>query len=204
MRTDHKYSNCLVLNADYMPLSIITWQRALIWYIRHQNNPKYGIEILDFYKDDFIQGVNRKYPIPAVSKTKRFFKLNHQQVIFSRKNVFIRDNFTCQYCNNQYVHSQLTYDHVIPKSKWGWNNGSPTVWTNIVTACVDCNRKKGNRTPKQANMTLINIPAKPSKNPRYLPISTHIAKIKHQIPEEWKIYLPETYILPCQHTHTTV
>lgn len=202
MRINHKHTSCLVLNADYTPLSIITWQRALLWHLRQENNPKYGIDILDFYKDDFIQGVNnKKYPMPAVSRTKRFFKINNQQVTFSRKNIFVRDNFTCQYCNNQYSHNQLTYDHVIPKSKWNWNNGSPTVWTNIVTACVDCNRKKGDRTPKQANMVLQNVPIKPNKNPKYLPISMHIAKIKEQIPEEWKIYLPEAYILPCQHTH---
>jgi len=203
MSINHKHTNCLVLNADYTPLSIITWQRALLWFMRQENNPKYGIDILDFYKDDFIQGVNnKKYPMPAVSKTKRFFKINNQQVTFSRKNIFIRDNFTCQYCNKQYTHNQLTYDHVIPKSKWNWNSGSPTVWTNIVTSCVDCNRKKGNRTPKQANMELQNIPIKPNKNPKYLPISMHIAKIKEQIPDEWRIYLPETYILPCQHIHT--
>lgn len=196
---------CLLLNADFNPLSIICWQRAVIWHMRNENNPKYGIDIVDFYKNDYINGVNnKKYPIPAVAKTKRFFRQNHETLIFSRKNIFIRDNFTCQYCNKQYNHSQLTYDHVIPKSKWNWNNGSPTIWTNIVTACVDCNRKKGNRTPQQANMILQNIPIKPNKNHKYLPISMHIAKIKETIPDEWKIYLPETYLLPCQHIHTTV
>ena len=65
----------------------------------------------------------------------------------------------------------------------------------------NCNKKKGNRTPKQANMELQNIPEKPNKNPKYLPISMHIAKIKEQ-PEEWKLYLPETCILLCQYTHT--
>jgi hypothetical protein len=202
MSINHKHNNCLVLNADYTPLSIIGWQKALTWLMKHEHDPKYGIDIINFYQDDFIQGVSdKRYPIPAVGKTKKFFKLNNQQVVFSRKNIFLRDNFTCQYCNRQYHHKQLTYDHVIPKSKWNRNNGSPTIWTNIVTACVDCNKKKGNRTPKQANMELQNIPEKPNKNPKYLPISMHIAKIKEQ-PEEWKLYLPETCILLCQHTHT--
>ena len=70
---------------------------------------------------------------------------------------------------------------------------SPTCWTNIVTACASCNRKKGNKTPKQANMPLINIPVKPTKSQKYLPISYHLSKIKTNMPEEWQVYLPEFY-----------
>lgn len=192
METNHR--KCLVLNADYNPLSIIEWEKALTWHIKYINNPKYGIEILDFYKNDYISGVNnKKYPIPCIAKTKRFFKINNQSVNFSRKNIYIRDNYTCQYCNQQYENNLLTYDHVIPKSKWS-SESSPTSWTNIVTACVYCNRKKGNRTPKQANMPLTKLPIKPNKNIKYLPISTHLLKIKHQIPEEWIVYLPDSYL----------
>ena len=153
----------------------------------------YGIEIIDFFKNDFISGVNnKKYPIPAVAKTKKFFKLNNKPVTFSRKNIYIRDNHTCQYCNKQYEYKLLTYDHVIPKSKWN-SISSPTSWTNIVTACIYCNRKKGNKTPKQANMPLIRLPIQPYKNSKYLPIAIHLLKIKQQIPEEWQIYLPDSY-----------
>lgn len=193
MQSNH--NKCLLLNADYMPLSIISWKRALTWLIRYENNSHYGIEIVDFYKNDFIAGVHdKKYPIPAVAKTKRFFQVKDSSVTFSRKNIFLRDQYTCQYCNQTFDNKQLTYDHVIPKSKWDHNNGSPTIWTNIVTACVDCNRKKGNRTPKQANMPLINLPIKPSKTSRYLPIAHHLRKIKDTIPMEWALYLPKSYL----------
>lgn len=193
MQSNHH--KCLLLNADYMPLSIISWKRALTWLIRYENNSHYGIEIVDFYKDDFIVGVhNKKYPIPAVAKTKRFFQVKDSSVPFSRKNIFLRDQYTCQYCNQTFDNKQLTYDHVIPKSKWNDDNGSPTIWTNIVTACVDCNRKKGNRTPKQANMPLLNLPVKPYKTSRYLPIAHHLRKIKDTIPAEWTLYLPKSYI----------
>lgn len=189
------HNKCLLLNADYMPLSIISWKRALTWLIRYENNSQYGIEIVDFYKDDFIAGVhNKKYPIPAVAKTKRFFQVKDSSVTFSRKNIFLRDQYTCQYCNQTFDNKQLTYDHVVPKSKWNYNNGSPTIWTNIVTACVECNRKKGNRTPKQANMPLINLPIKPFKTSRYLPIAHHLRKIKDTIPVEWTLYLPKSYL----------
>jgi len=187
-------SRCLLLNADFTPLSIIHWKKAIIWHMRYEHNPKYGIDIVDFYKDDYIQGVNnKKYPIPAVARTKRFWRQSSNSIVFSRKNIFLRDNYTCQYCGLVYEANNLTYDHVVPKSKWNNYSLSPTCWTNIVTACVQCNHKKGNKTPKQANMPLLNMPIKPNKNARYLPVSHHLHKIKEDIPQEWKVYIPESY-----------
>lgn len=189
-------SRCLLLNADFTPLSIIEWKKAVMWHMRYEHNPKYGIDIIDFYKNDYITGVhNKKYPIPAVARTKRFFRFNKQMVTFSRKNLFLRDNYTCQYCNRVFDIHELTYDHVIPKSMWDYNKGSPTYWTNIVTACSDCNKKKGNKTPKQANMPLKNLPTKPSKSIKYLPIHEFLHKIRDNIPLEWTIYLPDSYSL---------
>lgn len=188
-------SRCLLLNADYTPLSIIDWKKAVIWHIKYEHNPKYGIDIIDFYKNDYINGVhNKKYPIPAVARTKRFFKINKQNIIFSRKNLFLRDNYTCQYCGIKLDNKELTYDHVIPKSIWLNKTMSPTCWTNIVTSCTHCNRKKGNKTPKQANMPLINPPTVPVKSAKYLPISHDLHRIKNQIPSEWNIYLPDYYL----------
>lgn len=187
-------SRCLLLNADFSPLSIIHWKKAVIWHMKYEDDPKYGIDIIDFYKDDHINGVhNKKYPIPAVARTKKYFKSHKQTVTFSRRNIFIRDEYTCQYCGLKFEPSYLTYDHVIPKSVWNSISSSPTSWTNIVTACVDCNRKKGNKTPKQANMPLKNLPVMPNKSTKYLPVSHYLFKIKHNIPLEWKIYLPDSY-----------
>jgi len=189
-----KNSRCLVLNADYSPLSIISWKRALVWSIKNEYDPSMGVEVIDFYKDDFIAGTNgKKFPVPAVVKTAKYFRIYNQQVNFSRKNIFIRDEYTCQYCGDKKENNDLTYDHVIPKSVWKHNNLSPTNWTNIVTACVQCNRRKGNRTPKQANMPLRNLPVVPVKSAKYLPLSTLLLKIRTDIPKEWSIYLPESY-----------
>jgi 5-methylcytosine-specific restriction endonuclease McrA len=188
-------SRCLILNADYTPLGIISWKRALVWAYRHEENSRVGVEIIDFYKNDYICGANnKKIPIPAVVKTAKYFRLNHQSVNFSRKNLFIRDNYSCQYCGSEKEINQLTYDHVIPKSVWNKNIGSPTCWTNIVTACVECNRKKGNRTPKEANMPLRNLPVVPNKSAKYLPVRGLLLKIRSDIPKEWTIYLPESYL----------
>jgi hypothetical protein len=189
------HSRCLVLNADYTPLTIINWKKAFIWSMRYEYE-KNSVEIIDFYKNDYIVGINnKKYPIPAVAKTRKYFRINHYGVKFSRKNLFIRDNHTCQYCHNIFDTTDLTYDHVIPKSAWKSQIGTPTCWTNIVTACVLCNRKKGNRTPKQANMPLKTLPIVPQKNSKYLPITHHLFKIKKDIPQEWMVYLPESYII---------
>lgn len=188
-----KNSKCLVLNSDYTPLTIINWQRALVWAIKHDQNKNLGVEIVDFYKDDCIIGVNKNYPIPAVVKTVRYFRLHNQKVNFSRKNIFVRDNFTCQYCGIKPDIKYLTYDHVIPKSLWKNKQGSPTTWTNIVTACVDCNRKKGNKTPSQAKMILKAFPSTPNKSAKYLPITSYLFNIRSDMPNEWKLYLPESY-----------
>lgn len=190
---DPKHTKCLLINADYSPLGIISWKRAVVWVIRYEDSPKYGIEIIDFYKNDHIVCVDKKAPIPAVAKTKRYFKIHAQPVTFSRKNIFLRDDYSCQYCGERFDIKNLTYDHVVPKSKWNDSNHSPTNWTNIVTACVQCNRKKGNRTPKEANMPLINNPIVPNKNLRYLPIIHSLHKIKQEIPEEWVPYLPQSF-----------
>lgn len=188
-------SKCLVLNADFTPLVIIGWRRAVVWSVKYEHNPNIGVQIIDFYKDDFINGSNnRKIPIPAVVKMASYRKLNSFAVNFSRKNLFIRDNMTCQYCGMPQEINNLTYDHVIPKSQWNFDNGSPTTWTNVVTACVTCNRKKRNRTPTQANMPLLSMPIKPSKTTKYLPMRSYLARIRHNIPQEWLIYLPPSYL----------
>ena len=185
---DH-HSKCLVLNADYTPLTIISWKRALTWHIKYQDNTNLGIEIIDFYKDDFILGTqNKKYPIPAVAITRKYFNIKACDLKFSRKNIFIRDNYTCQYCEKVFDINNLTYDHLIPKSKWN-KNTSPTTWTNIVTACGKCNRKKGNKTLEQAGMTIKNWPVIPNKSTKFLKIYEHLTTIKDKIPSEWKIYI---------------
>lgn len=194
---DSTHSRCLLLNADYSPLSVIGWKKAMIWSMRYSSDSRYAIEIIDFYKNDYIRGVHdKKFPIPAVAKTCRYFKLNTHKITFSRKNIFLRDDYMCQYCGCKFSETELTYDHVIPKSCWKTENrSSATNWTNIVTACISCNRRKANRTPKQANMPLKNLPSAPVKSSKYLPISQFLRRIRKEIPQEWNPYLPESYVL---------
>lgn len=181
---------CLILNSDYQPLGIVNWKRAYCLSFQQNHN----IEIVAFYKNDFIVGANnKKFDVPAVMRTKFFCNIYQYTVKFSRQNLFLRDNYICQYCNMQYDKSKLTYDHVIPKSKWDPRLGHATCWTNIVTACSRCNRKKADRTPQQAKMQLRTKPYAPKKTIRYLPVQRHLYNIKQEMPEEWTTYLMGIY-----------
>lgn len=187
--SQHNHKSCLVLNADYSPIGIIDWQRAVVLSFHYVNSNYHGIEIVEFYKHDYVNGVNKKIDIPAVIKTTKYFKVNNQFVNFSRKNLFIRDDYTCQYCGIKPSINQLTYDHIIPKSKWKNTDQSATSWTNIVTACFKCNSKKGNKTPQQANMCLKTEPYIPKKTYKYLHITNHLLMIDKDIPSEWQLYI---------------
>lgn len=182
----HNHKACLVINVDYSPITIVSWKKAMIWHFK-SNQKNFPLDIICYHDDDQIIGANYKvYKIPAVIKTQHYLKITNTKVTFSRKNLFIRDNYTCQYCGKLYKHNQLTYDHVIPKSQWKAPT-SATCWTNIITACQECNKKKGNRTPQQANMKMLSIPIVPSKHYRYLPVSSELTSI--DIPSAWLTYV---------------
>lgn len=185
-------SKCLLLNADYSPLRIISWQKAIIWSIKYENNPTFKIEIIEYYKDKYIQGTNDKqFKVPLVAKTQKYFNIHNRSLKFSRKNLFIRDDHTCQYCGLRFNHNELTYDHVIPKSQFHPDKKNATNWLNIATACVKCNRKKSNKTPEQANMKLLNVPKKPFYEPRYLPLAKELPTIysSDSDQKEWIKYI---------------
>jgi 5-methylcytosine-specific restriction endonuclease McrA len=183
-------SKCLLLNADYSPLKLICWQKAIVWSLKYESRHNYAIEIIEYYKDKYIQGTNNKtYPVPLVAKTLRYFNIYHRSLKFSRNNLFIRDNYTCQYCGQSFHYNELTYDHVIPKSKFKKDIKNVTTWENVTTSCVICNRKKSNKTLDQANMKLLNAPKKPFYEPRYLPVTQQLSTISEDIQLEWLKYI---------------
>lgn len=180
----------LVLNADYQPISAISWQRAMVLVYQHAENPNEGAEAIEYYEDDRIKSSSgHSYPLPAVIRVVKYIRRKNSAVPFNKKNVYLRDKFTCQYCGKRLPPEKLTYDHVIPRQQWNPKNGTPTKWENIVAACFTCNNKKANRTPKQAGMFLIKEPTKPNRTPQ------HILGVSPwgYIPEQWKVYLPQIY-----------
>jgi 5-methylcytosine-specific restriction endonuclease McrA len=137
------------------------------------------VEVVSYSLDKTIQGVNRTWPLPSVVRVLSHFKRERIRVKFSRLNIYTRDNFRCQYCGVRFPTEQLTFDHVIPRSK-----GGKTTWDNIVTSCARCNHDlKSNRTLAEAGMKLLRKPVKP----RYLP-AVSVKMDMRTIPSDWIPY----------------
>ncbi len=138
--------NCpaLVLNADfrplsYFPLSLLSWQDAVKSVFLDRVN------VVSEY-DRVVHSPSWEFNLPSVISLKDYIP-QARRPAFTRFNVFLRDHFSCQYCHTGFNSQELTFDHVIPRSR-----GGRTRWTNVVTACTDCNLRKGSRLPKEASM----------------------------------------------------
>ena len=141
----------LVLNADfrplsYYPLSLWCWQDAVKSVFLNR------VSIVSRYKRK-VRSPSFEMELPSVIALKSFIKPS-ENPNFTRFNVFLRDKFTCQYCGDK---KDLTFDHLLPKSK-----GGKTDWDNVVTACSSCNVKKGGRLIKDSGMTLHQLPFQPT------------------------------------------
>jgi len=101
-----------------------------------------------------IRSISTSMRIPSVVRLVQF---RRREAKFSRRNVYARDHYKCQYCGGRFPADDLTCDHVVPRSQ-----GGRAEWSNIVTCCVTCNRRKGGRTPEQAGLHLLKPPARPS------------------------------------------
>lgn len=110
--------------------------------------------------EDWIHGVNFSIQAPRIIRLLDYDRIPKNTVKFNRRNVFLRDGYRCQYCDDRFTYGQLSLDHVVPRSR-----GGETSWTNIVTSCLDCNVRKGGRTPREARMPLVQQPVKPRRNP---------------------------------------
>ncbi len=135
----------LVLNADYrplsyFPLSVWNWQDAVkaIFIDR--------VDVISHY-DRVIRSPGFEMRLPSVIALREYIPQDRMPP-FTRFNVFLRDRFTCQYCGGRFSANELTFDHLVPRSR-----GGRTCWTNIVTACAGCNVRKGNRLPEECGMT---------------------------------------------------
>ncbi len=140
----------LLLNTTFEPLGIVSWRKAINLVCLGK------VEIIREYEKE-IRGINKKMRQPAVIRLLRFIRNNHAAIKFSRKNIFLRDNYTCQYCGKRFEPKDLTFDHIIPRSR-----GGITEWSNIVTSCIKCNLKKGDRLPEEINMQPRKRPSRPN------------------------------------------
>ncbi len=131
-------------------------------------------------ESEWIQSVNFEIRVPRVIRLLRYERLPRNSIKFNRRNIFLRDENCCQYCGRRYGAQRLSLDHVMPKSR-----GGPTNWENIVCCCLDCNVRKGGRTPHEAGMALMKAPRKPVRNPL---LFQHMNSRKYRI---WRTFLNE-------------
>lgn len=153
---EHHLNSCptLVLNADYrplsyFPLSLWSWQDAVKAVFLDR------VDIISEY-DEVIHSPSFQMRVPSVIALKEYIKPKARPA-FTRFNVFLRDKWTCQYCGDIFRTPELTFDHVIPRSR-----GGGTTWENIVAACQDCNLEKGNKLPQECRMFPLRKPHLPT------------------------------------------
>lgn len=136
--------DCLLLNSDaspvsMLPLSAISWQDAIKYIVLDK------VSVLEWHEDWIVRSATWSTPVPAIIMLKEYYR-KKGYVRFSKYNVFLRDEFKCQYCGDRVEKREATLDHVLPVS-----HGGRTTWENCTTACSTCNGSKGNNrkiTPK--------------------------------------------------------
>jgi len=140
----------LVLNQTYEPIHICDVRRAVVLLIEDKAS------MVKTVNHQALHSVSRAFPVPTIIRINKYVRLRNWYAVLNKANIFRRDNYTCQYCGAQDV--PLTVDHIIPKVL-----GGSETWENLVTACIDCNNKKGDRALAETGMILKKRPIRPHK-----------------------------------------
>ncbi len=194
-------SRVLVLNKLYVAVRVVSARRAFTMLCRdmaeiiHVEDGQYvnydlstWTEVSEFRSQyereehDWVRTVRYEIAVPRIIRLFGYDRLPVQRVKLNRRNLFARDRNQCQYCGHHFPTSDLTLDHVTPRTQGGGDT-----WENLVCACVPCNARKGGRTPQQARVKLIRKPIKPKRNPL---ITLRLGSDKYR---SWKAFLDEAY-----------
>ena len=158
----------LVLNASYEPINVCAARRALVLVLK-------GVAMTEEENGHFLHAARIAIRVPSVIRLLEYRRIPHQSRALSRKNILLRDRNTCQYCATVLPSSELTLDHVIPRSR-----GGSSTWENLVACCHTCNRRKGNQFPLEAGMKLM-------REPRAFNLHTsrHIMRLMGRSDDKW-------------------
>ena len=162
----------LVLNASFEPINVCAARRALILVLK-------GVASTEEVRPIPVHSARAMHRLPSVIRLMEYRRIPVQTRALSRKNILMRDRYTCQYCHRTMPTHELTLDHVIPRSRAG-----DTTWENLVSSCNPCNNRKGNRTPDEAGMKLARPP-----RPFSLHTSRHLMRLIGRTDEQWRKYL---------------
>jgi len=197
-------SSVLVLNRNYTAVHVTTVRRAfcllfkeiaeVISFAEDETMSSYSIEswvelsaLRSRFEEDpadneYVRTVTLEIRVPKIIRLLFYDRFPRQDVKFNRRNIFARDGNRCQYCGRRRPTSELSLDHIVPRSR-----GGQSTWTNIVCCCTECNVKKGGRTPSEARLKLVRKPYKPRRNP--------LIRVKIQSPKyrSWRYFVDEAY-----------
>ena len=162
----------LVLNASYEPINVCAARRALVLVLK-------GVASAEEVSLCAIHSARNSVHLPSVIRLLEYRRIPRQTRALSRKNILMRDRYTCQYCHKTLASGELTLDHVIPRSRAG-----ESAWENLVACCHLCNNRKGSRTPEEAGMKLLRQP-----RPFSLHTSRHLMRMLGNGEAQWRKYL---------------
>lgn len=169
---DRLHRPVLVLNASYEPINICPARRAVVLVLK-------GVASPEEHGSTHVHSARATVKVPSVIRLLEYRRIPHQTRALSRKNILMRDRYTCQYCHKVLNSTELTLDHVVPRSRAG-----ETTWENLVACCHPCNNRKGNRTPDEAGMRLARSP-----RPFSLHTSRHLMRLLGKGEDQWRKYL---------------
>ncbi len=194
-------SHVLVLNKHYAAVRVVSARRAFVMIFKQiaeivsledSNYVSYDFDSwrqLSEYRaryerdhHDWVRCVRFELAVPRIVRLLFYDRLPRQPVKFNRRNIFARDKNRCQYCGKKFPLTELSLDHVLPRSR-----GGLATWDNVVCCCVSCNVRKGGRTPVQAGMRLVALPVKPKRSPV---IQLRLSSAKYA---SWKQFLDAAY-----------
>ena len=162
----------LVLNASYEPINVCAARRALVLVLK-------GVASAEEVSVASVHSARNSVRLPSVIRLLEYRRIPRQTRALSRKNILMRDRYTCQYCHRTMPSGELTLDHVIPRSRAG-----ESAWENLVACCHSCNNHKGSRTPEEAGMKLLRQP-----RPFSLHTSRHLMRMLGTGETQWRKYL---------------
>ncbi len=162
----------LVLNATYEPINVCAARRALILVLKGVATPEEESRL-------FFHSPSRRVRVPSVIRLLEYRRIPFQGRALSRKNILMRDRNTCQFCGHAMPASDLTLDHIVPRSR-----GGESSWENLVACCHPCNNRKGDRMPEEAGMKLL-------RRPRSFTLHTsrQLMRMMGKSDEAWRKYL---------------